>query len=135
MDRKRAARSAACLAASIFADEAVAGALDNSFVGTRAIALGGAFTGIADDASAVAYNPAGLAFLPSAMQAEAYGYLSLTKFRYENAGALFESNEKLVVPGLFAARGFGRFALGFGYYIPYAAAALPIRTSWAPASS
>jgi long-chain fatty acid transport protein len=99
---------------------ALAGALDNSFVGTRAIAMAGAFTGIASDASAVYFNPAGLAFLASdATHFEVYGYLSLTKFRYENAGALFESNEKFPVPGLFAARGFDRFALGFGYYIPY----------------
>jgi long-chain fatty acid transport protein len=102
------------------ADRALAGALDNSFVGTRAIAMAGAFTGIANDASAVSYNPAGLAFLASdGTHFEVYGYLSLTKFRYENAGAFFESNEKPIVPGLFAARSFDRFALGFGYYIPY----------------
>jgi len=121
MDRKRAAvLSVVCLAAAIRADTALAGALDNSFVGTKAIAMAGAFTGIASDASAVYFNPAGLAFLASdATHFEVYGYLSLTKFRYENAGALFESHEKFPVPGLFAARRFERFALGFGYYIPY----------------
>src|SRR5574341_1553091 len=112
--------SAVCLVACIAADRALAGALDNSFVGTRAIAMAGAFTGIANDASAVSCNPAGLAFLASGgTQAEAYGYLWLTTFTYENAGAVFESHEKPVVPGLFAARAFDRFALGFGYYIPY----------------
>jgi len=112
--------SVVCLAVCIHADRALAGALDNSFVGTKAIAMAGAFTGIASDASAVYFNPAGLAFLASdATHFEVYGYLSLTKFRYENAGALFESNEKFPVPGLFAARRFDRFALGFGYYIPY----------------
>jgi long-chain fatty acid transport protein len=112
--------SAVCLAACIPPERAVAGALDNSFVGTRAIAMAGAFTGIASDASAVYFNPAGLAFLErDATHFEVYGYLSLTKFTYENAGALFESNEKFPVPGLFAARRFDRFALGFGYYIPF----------------
>jgi len=121
MDRKSVVvLSAVCVAAWMRADRALAGALDNSFVGTRAIAMGGAFTGIANDASAVSYNPAGLAFLASGgTHFEAYGYLSLTKFRYENAGAVFESNEKFPVPGFFAAHSFDRLALGFGYYIPY----------------
>src|SRR5574341_138589 len=70
--------SAVCLVACIAADRALAGALDNSFVGTRAIAMAGAFTGIANDASAVSYNPAGLAFLASgSTHFEVYGYLSL----------------------------------------------------------
>ena len=121
MDRKcGVVLSALCFAACMRADPALAGALDNSFVGIRAIAMAGAFTGIANDASAVSYNPAGLAFLASgATHLEVYGYLSLTTFRYENAGALFESDEKFPVPGLFAAHGFDRLALGFGYYIPY----------------
>ncbi len=115
-----AALTAMCLAYYLGQERAFAGALDNSFVGIRAIAMAGAFTGIANDAAAVSYNPAGLAFLASgATHLEVYGYLSLTTFRYENAGALFESNEKFPVPGLFAAHGFDRLALGFGYYIPY----------------
>jgi long-chain fatty acid transport protein len=111
---------AVCLAFCLGEDRALAGALDNSFVGTRAIAMAGAFTGIANDPSAVYFNPAGLAFLESdGTPFEVYGYLSFTKFRYENAGTLFESHEKPLVPGFFAARRFDRFALGFGYYIPY----------------
>ena len=111
---------ALCASFCVHADRAVAGALDNSFVGARAIAMGGAFTGIANDSSAVYYNPAGLGFLaPRATRAEASGYLSLTEFTYENAGTVFESHEKPIVPGLFAAHRFDRFALGFGYYIPY----------------
>lgn len=96
------------------------GALDNSWVGTRAIAMGSALTGLADDPYAIYYNAAGLAFLrPGRTHAEADGYLSFTGFTYENAGAVFESHEKPIVPGLFAAHRFDRLALGFGYYIPY----------------
>jgi long-chain fatty acid transport protein len=36
---------------------------NNVIVGDRAMGLGGAFTGISDDASALVYNPAGLGFL------------------------------------------------------------------------
>lgn len=39
-----------------------AGALDNPAVGSKGIGMGNSFTAIADDASAVYYNPAGLAF-------------------------------------------------------------------------
>ncbi len=121
MDRKCVVvLSAVCVAACIRADRALAGALDNSSVGIRGIAMGAALTGLANDASAVYYNPAGLAFLASGgTHFEAYGYFSFTKFAYENAGAAYESDEKFVVPGLFAARSFDRVALGFGYYIPY----------------
>ncbi len=39
-----------------------AGGWNNTLIGCRAIAIGGAFVGIADDTSAIFYNPAGLAF-------------------------------------------------------------------------
>ena len=39
-----------------------AGGWNNTLMGCRAIALGGAFVGVADDPSAIFYNPAGLVF-------------------------------------------------------------------------
>ena len=41
---------------------ASAAALDNTHMGSKANAMGKAFTGLADDPSAVFYNPAGLVF-------------------------------------------------------------------------
>jgi long-chain fatty acid transport protein len=111
--------STLCLGAGTWPEQAWAGALDNSSVGARAIAMGSAFTGIANDATAVYYNPAGLAFLPRGTHVEGYGYVSFTGFEYENAGALFESRENFPVPGLFAAHRLERLALGFGAYVPY----------------
>jgi long-chain fatty acid transport protein len=50
---------------------------NNVIVGTRAVGLGGAFTGIADDASGVFYNPAGLAFaLSNDIQGSANAFYS-----------------------------------------------------------
>jgi len=46
---------------SVFAGDAFAGGPFASYPGTRARAMAGAFTAVADDASAVWYNPAGLA--------------------------------------------------------------------------
>ncbi|MBN2370135.1 MAG: outer membrane protein transport protein [Vicinamibacteria bacterium] len=121
MDRKGlAVLFAAHVAGLVVTERAIAGALDNSAVGARAIAMGNAFTGIADDASAVHNNPAGLAFLePNSAYVEAYGWVSFTKFTYGNGGATFKSNEKPIVPGAFGAYGFGRFGVGVGYYVPY----------------
>jgi hypothetical protein len=42
----------------------MAGALTRDGIGARAIALGGAFTAVADDATAGYYNPSGLAHVP-----------------------------------------------------------------------
>lgn len=117
--RHATALGALCLAVLLPVPPAGAGALDNSSVGARAIAMGSAFTGLANDASAIYFNPAGLAFLPVGTQVEAYGYVSFTGFEYENAGALYTSSEKFPVPGLFAAHRSGRLGLGFGAYVPF----------------
>lgn len=51
----------------------------SALVGEQAVGLGGAFTGLADDASALWYNPAGLAQMSRAglsLSASTYGYFS-----------------------------------------------------------
>ena len=55
---------AAALAVLLIAGSAWAGGFNIYEMGARATALGGAFTATADDASALFYNPAGLAFQP-----------------------------------------------------------------------
>lgn len=90
-------------------------------VGTRAAALGGAFTAKADDITAIYYNPAGLAFLGgwrlktnigiSTRQINAYVPL------YE---VTFSSKPKEYLQNIFLSwRPFKRVGLGFGYYSPY----------------
>ena len=52
---------------------------NNVPVGTRAVGMGGAFGGVADDASGVYYNPAGLAFaLSNDIQGSANAFYSKT---------------------------------------------------------
>ena len=53
--------AAAALMAGLLTLPVLAGAQSLDTVGTRAQGMGGAFTGVADDASAVYWNPAGLA--------------------------------------------------------------------------
>ena len=52
----------------LFASSAWAGGFNIYEMGSRATALGGAFTATADDATAVFYNPAGLAWQPDGWQ-------------------------------------------------------------------
>ncbi|MEN9833841.1 MAG: hypothetical protein RL011_34, partial [Pseudomonadota bacterium] len=94
---------------------------NNVLVGTRAMGMGGAFAGIADDASGIYYNPGGLAFaLSNDIQGSANAFygkntvykkaLGSTDFTEESSGSLtpfFGGLQKLdrYVQGLVAAFG------------------------------
>jgi long-chain fatty acid transport protein len=75
------ARAGWVLVLSLFALAPSARAQDLNYqrflIGDRALGMGGAFTGLADDASAAWYNPAGLAQLPSSSLS---GSLSIDAF-------------------------------------------------------
>ena len=103
---------------------ALAGGFDNSYIGVKGGALGHAMTGIADDASAVYYNPAGLVFLPEKRwDGEAYLYFNFVHFRYEDATgpvpAVDRSDPFYYVPGMFLCRTYEKWAWGCGFYVPY----------------
>jgi long-chain fatty acid transport protein len=103
-----------------FVGKTFGGAFDNNVIGIKGFAMGSAFTGIADDASAVYYNPAGLMFNEnSAWNAEIYGYLLFTEFRYTANSREDLSDETIFVPGAFLSRKYDKWALGFGFYTPY----------------
>ena len=88
--------------------------------------MASAYHGIADDGSAVYYNPTGLALIENGeMNVEGYAYVIFSKFRYEMttpAGtAKHESTEKVVVPGgasLSVRRLFRHFRRGGGVRRP-----------------
>ncbi len=105
----------------MFSDAAYAGAFDVNSIGVKANSMGSAFTGIADDASAVYYNPSGLVFCDDhTWYSQVYGNLYLSKITYQANGIQDKSREKYVVPGFFIARKLKKWAFGFGTYIPYA---------------
>jgi long-chain fatty acid transport protein len=94
--------------------------LDNSGIGIRGFSMAAAFHGIADDASAVFYNPGGLAFLEEqSWNAELYGYLVNSKFLYSNPLTENKSDEKFVIPGFFISKTFKKIAFGVGTYVPF----------------
>jgi len=95
---------------------------DNSLVGARAGGLGSAFAGLADDATAIFYNPGGLAFTGDK------GEIIVVAKQYwpEHTITVFEGDRSVsrnptFLPEFFAYTRLGeRFTLGLGAYTPYA---------------
>jgi long-chain fatty acid transport protein len=98
----------------------VAGSLSTSGKGARALAMGGAFTAVADDASAVYYNPAGITQAPGTefMAGVAAGAPDI---EYHARGAVQRNTRNWVAPWLFAThRLTDRLCAGVGVYSPFA---------------
>lgn len=93
----------------------------NLLVGTKAIGLGGAFTAISDDLSAVFYNPAGLTFASTANSASISTFaLEKTKFK-----DVFSTGEDLsrssfsIVPSFLGAGGkYKDYSWSFAFAVP-----------------
>jgi long-chain fatty acid transport protein len=94
--------------------------LDNSGIGIKGFSMAAAFFGIADDASAIFYNPGGLTFLDqNSWNAEIYGYMVNAKFTYSTPLVESKSDEKFPIPGFFISKTFKKLALGIGSYVPF----------------
>ena len=114
----------ACCAASLnitIVMNVFGGAFDNPAIGSKAIGMGTAFTGIADDASAVFYNPGGMGFnKKDTCYGELYTYRIKLNYKYKEVSGTDESGEAAINPGLFISKRYENWAVGFGYYVPYA---------------
>jgi long-chain fatty acid transport protein len=121
MARVLFARISALLISIACAGTAWAGGFTNNSVGSKSILMGAAFTGIADDASAVHFNPAGLAFpAKPGWNTDTYALYGFTNFEYERNGIEDESNEQFLVPGFLIARSGHPWSFGLGMYTPWA---------------
>ncbi len=100
--------------------------MDNNAVGSRGMTMVSALTAVADDASAVFYNPAGLAMIPDEkFSLDAYVLMLNTDYNSTPAGGTkLSSTDPAVIPGLFVSKTFKDFGVGFGCYIPYGGAYL-----------
>jgi long-chain fatty acid transport protein len=98
------------------------GGWNNTMMGARALAMGAAFAGLADDPSAVYYNPAGLVFQEQGLNLSIDGFYVWPTHEYITpAGARFQSKFNTSIPQLFLTfQTSERLTLGFGAYIPYA---------------
>lgn len=98
-----------------------AGALSNNMVGVRASSMQSAFTGVADDSSAVFYNPAGLAAkAKDNWDAQVYAWLSSDNLTITpTGGEAVKSSTGAVVPGFFISKKMDNLGFGLGIYAPY----------------
>lgn len=99
-----------------------AGGWNNTLIGCRALAMGGAFVAVADDPSAVFHNPAGLVYQERTFNLSIDGfYISPVHEYVTTDGARVESRYKTSLPQFFLTfRANRRLTFGFGFYVPYA---------------
>ncbi len=102
------------LSASTFAN-----GLSLNSVGSRALGMGGAFVGLANDATALYWNPAGLAGQQSSILV--FGSDVMPAATYKNAAygvdATMKSNH-YISPNAFINYNMGKLSLAFGVYVP-----------------
>jgi long-chain fatty acid transport protein len=98
------------------------GGWNNTLMGARALAMGAAFVGVADDASAIFYNPAGLAFQENRFNLTIDGFYVWPTHEYVMpTGTRVESQYNASMPQLFLSyQTSERLTIGFGAYIPFA---------------
>ncbi len=99
-----------------------AGGWNNTLMGWRALGLGGAFVGVADDPSAIFYNPAGLVFQKEAFNLSLGGFSIWPTHEYITPmGTRAQSKYDVSLPQLFFSyRTSPKVTIGLGFYVPYA---------------
>ena len=101
---------------------ALANGLSLNSVGPRALGMGGAFVGLANDGSAIYWNPAGLAGQESAVMGYFTGVMPFATYK-NDMNPMNEidasANSKLYpTGGLFANYTTGKWAFGLGIFVP-----------------
>ncbi len=101
---------------------ALANGLSLNSVGPRALGMGGAFVGLANDGSAIYWNPAGLAGQESAVMGYFTGVMPLATYKNDmNPSNVIDAsaNSKLYpTGGLFVNYKMDKWAFGLGVFVP-----------------
>jgi long-chain fatty acid transport protein len=99
-----------------------AGGWNNTLMGCRAFAIGGAFVAVANDPSAIFHNPAGLVYQKGVFNLSIDGFYISPHHEYVTAdGERIESRYKTSLPQFFLTfRANERLTFGLGFYVPYA---------------
>src|SRR4029079_17938537 len=117
-------RFATVVLAVLFASSAFASGFQVAAQGARAMGMGLAYTAVADDASAIFFNPAGLAFQESDIVAGIMVARNV-EGKFESArGTEEQRTAENVLPELYASWSMGGAKAGIGVYTPFG---LPIR--------
>lgn len=125
----------ACLAALLLARGAWAvgsGGYTNQVVGAKALSMGNAFSAVADDATALFFNPAGLATLGTQATVGVAPTFSRTDYRPSSGGSEESTdNSPILVPNLFATHQLNDvLGVGVGIFSPFG-----LETHWSNTGS
>ncbi len=98
---------------------------NSDYVGLRAAGLSNIYTGVADDSSAVFWNPAGLVQIPEGVIDCNFEFYTgiLPDYTYHDAttGQDYSSTDPFGAPSMFGATRRGKLAYGAGFYASYGA--------------
>lgn len=98
---------------------AFANGLSLNSVGARALGMGGAFVGVANDATAIYWNPAGLAGQGSSILVFGTDIMPSATYKMDLAGIDAKTNTKhYISPNAFFNYNMGDLSLGLGVYVP-----------------
>ena len=98
----------------------LANGLSLNSIGTRALGMGGAFVGLANDATAIYWNPAGIANVPGGF-AGLYvtDIIPMSTYKMDMAGVDAKANTNhYVAPNFFGTYQLNDLTLGLGVYVP-----------------
>lgn len=88
-------------------------------IGTKSIAIGGAYISLAEDATAVYWNPARLSAQKTHLLAFATDIIPMTSYKNDDMNIDTETEmNHYISPNFFANYNLGKFALGFGAFVP-----------------
>jgi long-chain fatty acid transport protein len=98
---------------------AFANGLSLNSVGARALGMGGAFVGLANDATAIYWNPAGLAGQQSSFLVFASDIIPSATYKMDLAGIDAKTNTNhYIAPNAFFNYTMDKLAIGIGVYVP-----------------
>lgn len=107
----------AVITMAVISSATYANGLSLNSIGTRALGMGGAFVGLADDGTAIYWNPAGLAGINSRVYL--YGTGIMPNGTYKNGAVDAKMESKIYfAPGAFVNYSMGDLAFGLGIYVP-----------------
>ncbi|MBN2857379.1 MAG: outer membrane protein transport protein [Candidatus Delongbacteria bacterium] len=102
------------MSAAVFAN-----GLSLNSIGTKAFGMGGAFVALADDATAIHWNPAGLAGQKNSVMLFMTDVVPMTSYKFETYGIDAEGvTNHYISPNFMAVYNVNKFAFGLGAYVP-----------------
>ncbi len=109
---------ALALSVNIFAN-----GLSLNSIGPKALGMGGAFIGLADDPTAIYWNQAGLSWQANGVNVSVADIMPLAAYKYTNAAMGIDIDTDAepnhnIAPNLFVNYNVDKFSLGFGIYVP-----------------